>query len=131
MIQNVGGYRGLTQMQELNKYSHKQNNQLKAQQFPVSKEIFRINDLINEYEHFNASGRKNLLEIMAIAPMKITNKITSTYTKDGKSYTDVIYDPEQDTQEYPTKEEIIIRTKSKYGKELGYFEKEFDFLKKI
>lgn len=88
-----------------------------------------FNDLINEYEHFNVSGRKNLLEIMAIAPMKIPNKITTIYTKDGKSYTDVIYDPEQDTQEYPTREEIIARTKSKYEKESGYLEKEFDFLK--
>lgn len=88
-----------------------------------------FNDLINEYEHFNVNGRKNLIEKMTLAPIKITNKITTTYTKNGKSYTHVIYDPEQDTKEYLTREEIIAKTKSKYQKESGYFEKEFDFLK--
>ncbi len=88
-----------------------------------------FNDLINEYEHFNVNGRKNLVETMTLEPIKITEKIYTTYTKNGKSHTHVIYDPEQGTQEYRTREEIIARTKSKYQKESGNFEKEFDILK--
>lgn len=44
MVQNVGGYRDLTQMQELNKSSHQRYNPLKAQGHLDSKEISSTNE---------------------------------------------------------------------------------------
>ena len=43
-MQSVGGYRGLTQMQELNNSSHQRYNLLKAQEHMDSKEISRNNE---------------------------------------------------------------------------------------
>ena len=61
--------------------------------------------------------------------MKITEKKYTTYTKNGKSYIHVIYDPKQDTQNPKIREEIRTSTKERYEKQSIYFEEKCHSLK--